>query len=473
MAYKSGIHRGQVVIFPETVDDYIKEDNAVLFIDEYVETLDTSEIKFKYSKTSNTGRPPYNPKDLLKLYLYGYINSIRSSRKLERESHRNLEVIWLLKKLTPDHKTIANFRKDNKEEIPKVFKEFVMLCKKLSLFGGELVSIDGSKFKAVNAKRKNVVKEKAEASIKEIEKQIEQYLKEIDENDKNEQDEKQISKEEIKAKIEEIRNRKERYENLKSKMEETGENQISEVDPDSRLMRNNQKMEVCYNVQTAVDEKNKLIVEYEVTNEVSDLNQLSNMALKSQEVLGAESFDVLADKGYYSSLEIKKCIDNNITPYVSKPESAVNKEIYKTEMFKYNKEEDKYICPGKKELTHKKNGIKRGRKIKIYVTKECKGCALMDQCTKNKNGREIQRWEHEEILEEMRTRMENEPDKYFKRRCLSEHPFGTMKRAMNAGYFLMKGFKKVKAEISLLMLSYNIKRVIKIMGVRKLIDALE
>jgi transposase len=269
MAYKSGIHRGQVVIFPETVDDYIKEDNAVLFIDEYVETLDTSEIKFKYSKTSNTGRPPYNPKDLLKLYLYGYINSIRSSRKLEKESHRNLEVIWLLKKLTPYHKTIANFRKDNKEEIPKVFKEFVMLCKKLSLFGGELVSIDGSKFKAANAKRTNVVKEKAEARIKEIEKQIEQYLKEIDENDKNEQDEKQISKEEIKAKIEEIRKRKERYENLKSKMEETGENQISEVDPDSRLMRNNQKMEVCYNVQTSVDEKNKLIVEYEVTNEVS------------------------------------------------------------------------------------------------------------------------------------------------------------------------------------------------------------
>lgn len=468
MAYKSGIHRGQTILIPETIDEYISEDNPIQFIDAFVDSINTDKIKFKYSYTLSTGRPPYNPKDLLKLYLYGYLNAIRSSRKLEKECYRNLEVMWLLKKLTPDHKTIANFRKDNKEELPKVFKEFTLLCKNLSLFGGELVSIDGSKFKAVNTKRKNVVKEKAIARIAEIERQIKEYMEQIEENDRNEEDQREITKEEIKKKIEEIKNRKKKYEDLKAKMEETGENQVSLTDPDSRIMMNNQKLEVCYNVQTAVDDKNKLIVAYDITNEVSDLCQLGNMAAKTKEVLEKENIDMLADTGYYSSIEIKKCVDLEMTPYVSKPESGSGKGIYKLDRFKYIKEKDAYICPGNHELKYKKTRDKKGKVVRTYATKACKECPLRDQCTNSKSGREIDRWEHEELLEDMKIRMSKEPEKYFKRRCLSEHPFGTIKRTMNAGYLLMKGFEKVRAEISLIMLSYNIKRVMNIIGIRKL-----
>jgi len=468
MPYKSGINREQVTLFPETLDDYIAEDNEVQFIDAFVDHI---EIELKYSKAGETGRPPYNPKDLLKLYLYGYLNAIRSSRKLEKECHRNLEVMWLLKRLTPDHKTIANFRKDNKEEIPKVFREFTLLCKKLSMFGGELVSVDGSKFKAVNSKKQNVVKEKAIARIKEIEKQINEYMKEIEENDKNERKTKTITGEDLKKKIAIIKKRKEKYEALKAKMEETGENQISNVDPDSRLMMNNRRMEVCYNVQTAVDGENKLIIDYEVTNEVSDINQLSNMALKAQDILQTETIEVLADKGYYKSTEIKACIDNGILPYVSKPTASGGKG-YKLEKFEYIKERDIYICPGKKELTYRKQTNKNGKIIRSYQTKDCKNCELRSQCTDNKTGREIQRWEHEELLEEMQKRLMENSEKYFLRRCLSEHPFGTIKRSMNASYLLMKGFQKVKAEISLIMLSYNIKRVLNILGVKKLMEVL-
>lgn len=468
MPYKCGINREQVTLFPEILDDYIAEDNEVQFIDAFVDHL---EIEFKYSKVCQTGRPPYNPKDLLKLYLYGYINAIRSSRKLEKECHRNLEVMWLLKRLIPDHKTIANFRKDNKEEIPKVFKEFTLLCKKLSMFGGELVSVDGSKFKAVNSKKQNVVKEKAAARIREIEQQINEYMKQLEENDKNEEGTKSITKEEIKEKIKIIRRRKEKYEHLKAKMEETGASQISNTDPDSRLMMNNRKMEVCYNVQTVVDGENKLILDYEVTNEVSDINQLSNMAAKAQDILQTDNIEVLADKGYYKSIEIKACIDNGMVPYVSKPTTSGGKG-YKLEKFEHIKEKDIYICPGKQELTYRKQTNKNGKIIRSYQTKNCKSCELRSQCTENKTGREIQRWEHEEILEEMQERLKKNEGKYFLRRCLSEHPFGTIKRAMNAAYLLMKGFEKVRAEISLIMLSYNIKRVMNILGVRKLIEVM-
>jgi transposase len=468
MPYKSGINREQITLFPETIDDYIAEDNEVQFIDAFVENI---EIEFKYSTTNETGRPPYNPKDLLKLYLYGYINGIRSSRKLEKECHRNLEVMWLLKSLKPDHKTIANFRKDNKEEIPKVFKEFTLLCKKLSLFGGELVSVDGSKFKAVNSKKQNVVKEKALARIKEIEKQITEYMKQIEENDKNEEEIKTVTREELKEKIEIIKKRKEKYEHLNAKMEETGESQISNIDPDSRLMMNNRKMEVCYNVQTVVEGENKLILDYEVSNEVSDINQLSNMARKAQDILQTENIEILADKGYYKSAEIKTCIDNGMVPYVSKPTTSGGKG-YKIEKFEYIKREDIYLCPGKQELTYRKQKNKNGRILKTYQTKACKNCEIRSQCTSNKTGREIDRWEHEEILEETQKRLKENPEKYFLRRCLSEHPFGTIKRTMNAAYLLMKGFEKVTAEISLIMLSYNMKRVMKILGIKRLIEVL-
>ena len=472
MSYKSGNDRNQIMLLPEAIGDYISENNPVQVIDAFVENLNKDKFNFKYQKTQSTGRPPFNPFDLLKLFLYGYINSLRSSRKLEKECHRNLEVIWLLKGLKPDHKTIANFRNVNKEELPKVLSEFILLCKGLSLLGGELVSIDGSKFKAVNNRSKNVVKEKAEARIKEIEQQINTYLEQLDENDKKEETMKEPTREEILEKIKVIKARKARYENLKAKMEETGENQISEVDPDSRLMRNNHKMDVCYNVQTAVDEKNKLIIDYEVTNEACDINQLGNMAIKAQKTLGKENIDILADKGYFNTTDIKKCIDAGMSPYVSKPETTGPKNSFKLEEFKYIKEKDVYLCPGNQELIFKKLRKDKKRVTRVYTTGACKNCELRKQCSKNIRGREIYRWEHEEIIEDMENRLKNEPEKYFKRRCLSEHPFGTIKRSMNAGFLLVKGFEKVKAEISIIILSYNLKRVINIMGVKKMREIL-
>ena len=296
-------------------------------------------------------------------------------------------------------------------------------------------------------------------------------MKEIEENDKNEEETKAITKQELQAKIEIISKRKEKYVALKAKMEETGKRQISNTDPDSRRMMNNRKMEVCYNVQTVVDGKNKLILDYKVTNEVSDINQLSNMVTKAQNILQTEKIEVLADKGYYKSTEIKECIDEGMVPYVSKPETSGGKG-YKVEKFEYIKEKDIYICSGKQELTYRKKGNKDGKVIKFYKTKACKNCEIRSQCTNNKTGREIQRWEYEEILEEMKKRLRENVEKYFLRRCLSEHPFGTIKRTMNAAYVLMKGFGKVKAEISTIMLSYNIKRVINIIGVKKLVEIL-
>lgn len=469
MPYKPGLDRDQITLFPEAIEDYIEEDNPIRFIDAFADSL---KIEFRHSKVSETGRPPYNPKDLLKLYLYGYINAIRSSRKLEKECHKNIELMWLLKRLAPDHKTIANFRKDNKEEIPKVFKEFTLLCKKLKLFSGELASIDGSKFKAVNSKKKNIVKAKTEARIKEIEKQISDYLEQIEENDRKEESTKALTKEELLEKIETVKKRKEYYEDLKAKMDETGEKQISIVDPDSRLMMNNRKMEVCYNVQTVVDGENKLIMDYDVTNEVCDINQLSNMATKAQEITESENLEILADKGYYNSSEIKKCVDKGMTLFIARPEASGTKNQYKMEMFKYLKEKDVYICPGKQELTYRTQRNKEGRIIKTYRTDACKQCDLRSHCTQNQTGRIIERWLHEEILEDIRDRLKEKPERYFLRRCLSEHPFGTIKRTMNAAYLLVKGFPKVKAEISLIMLSYNIKRVIKTIGIKKLIEAL-
>jgi transposase len=270
MEYIQGADRRQVVLFPEKIDDYIQEDNPVQFIDAFVDSLDLKELGFKHAELNSMGRPPYNPADLLKLYIYGYLNRVRSSRWLEKECRRNIEVVWLLKKLAPDFKTIADFRKDNRDAIKKIFKEFVFLCKKLDLFGGELVAIDSSRFKAVNSKERNFNEDKLKKKLAEIEEKIDKYFKEIEENDNDEAHFTSPDAEEIREKIDLLKGRKEEYQDLLKKLKESGENQISLTDPDSRKMLNNQKMEICYNVQTTVDDKNKLILDYEVTNDVNE-----------------------------------------------------------------------------------------------------------------------------------------------------------------------------------------------------------
>lgn len=469
MEHIKGLDRKQAILFPEVIDNYIAEENPVRFIDAFVDSLDMKELGFKHAELNPTGRPPYNPADLLKLYVYGYLNRVRSSRFLEKECKKNVEVMWLLKKLTPDFKTISDFRKDNREAIKKLFKEFISLCKKLDLFGGELVAIDSSKFKAVNSKHRNFYESKLKKRLKEIDEKTEKYLKELDENDDAEVDIESPNAKKLKEKIEHLKERKEEHQGMLKKLKETGQAQISLTDPDSRLMLNNQRNEVCYNVQTTVDEKNKLILDYEVTTENDDSNHLSEMSVRAKQILEVDELKVVADANYYDSEEIKKCTDNGITPYIPERNTDVRRYLdpafYKSE-FKYNKEKDVYICPAGNELGFW--GIYEARAERLYRTEECSICEFRSKCTSNKRGRIIVRRKYDDTLDEMRERMKDSIDIIKKRKELAEHPFGTIKRAFNQGYLLLKRLPKVGAEISLTMLAYDVTRVINIVGVKKL-----
>jgi len=473
MSYIEGVARNQLILFPESIDDYIEEDNSVQFIEAFVDSLNLEELGFKYSLPEATGRPPYNPADMLKLYLYGYLNRVRSSRSLEKETHRNIELMWLLKKLTPDFKTIADFRKDNKKAIKKVCQEFTLLCKRLNLFGGELVAIDGSKFKAVNSKKRNFNEAKLKKAIKEIDEKVDGYLAELEDNDKEEAHVSRPDAEDIKTKVMMLKERGRKYRELLTELKDSGETQISLTDADSRAMLNNQKIEVCYNVQTTVDSKHKLIVDHKVTNEATDYGQLSQMSKRAKEILGVEELEVLADKGYYNGEEVKECIDNGIIPYIPKP--AGNKGVspseagYHKDRFRYDADEDIYICPAGSKLFFKGTTRYRGKVMRIYKGEDCLGCCVRDKCIRNGKRRVIYRWEHENILEEMGERVQADKEKVRVRQWLSEHPFGTIKRSFNQGYMLLKGLEKVSAEASLSVLAYNIKRVINIVGLRELI----
>jgi transposase len=473
LSFIKGASRSDVLLFPQAIDDYITADNPVRFIDAFVDGLDLHELGFSRSQPAHTGRPAYDPADLLKLYIYGYINRTRSSRSLERESHRNLELIWLMRKLRPDFKTIADFRKANAEAITKVCREFTLLCKRLELFGGELVAIDGSKFKAQNSKSRNFSDKKLDKAIKEVDKKIQSYLDELDEADEQESEVKTPTAEQLKEKIEGLRKRREKHEQTRQQLAESGQTQISLTDPDSRAMKVSQGTDVCYNVQTVVDSKYKLIVEHEVTNDPTDQAQLSKMAIRAKQRLGVEELEAVADRGYYDGAEVKECQQAGITVYVAHQQTSANHKrgLFTKEDFRYDSRKDCYLCPAGKELRYRREGVELGRHIRYYSTKECRECQIKRQCTRNKRGRRITRWIDEEILERMSERVRANPDKMRKRKELAEHPFGTMKRAMTSGYYLMRGIKKVAAEMSLTVLGYNIKRVINIIGVRKMIEA--
>ncbi len=471
--YIQGRDRHQKTSFPETLDDYIKEDNPVRFIDAYIDQLDLQQLGFQHTILNETGRPPYNPADMLKLYVYGYLNRIRSSRSLEREAGRNLELMWLIARLQPDFKTIADFRKDNLKAIKMVCKDFAMLCKRLELFGSELVAIDGSKFRAVNSKKRNYNEKKLRRALKDIETKIDLYTQELDEEDSKELEQSKPTTEELKEKISQIKERQQKYERILEQLLTSGQSQISLTDPDSRLMPVGQGVEVCYNVQSAVDEKYKLIVVADVTNEVTDQAQLSVMAKEAKAVLGVENLEAVADTGYYDGSEVKSCEQEGINCYIPKANTSANTKLglFGKEQFTYNAEKDCYQCPAGKELTYRYTTIEEGREIRYYSTSACKTCPLKTQCTRNKRNRRITRWVHEEVLERMQKRMAAEPEKYRKRNMMVEHPFGTIKRWMDQGYFLMRGIEKVRAEFSLSVLAYNIKRVITILGIPAMVAA--
>ncbi len=365
MPHIHGADRHEVVLFPPSLDEYITEENPVRFIDAFVDALDLQVLGFKRAVAAATGRPAYHPGDLLKLYLYGYLNRVRSSRLLERETQRNIEVMWLVKKLTPDFKTIADFRKDNLAALRGVAREFTLLCKELELLGGELGAIDGSKFKAVNNRTRNFTAKKIERALREIDGKIEAYLTELDQQDTQEAAW-STPIDDVQAKIEQLRTRRTQYQQYQQELAERGASQLSLTDPDCRSMPVSQGTEVGYNVQIAVDAKHKLIVAHEVTNAVTDHGQLAPMAERAKEVLGSESFAVVTDQGYYDGPQVKACLEQDIMPYIPKPQTSANKKqgLFTKADFRYDRTRDSYWCPGDAELTYRFQTVEHGREVK-------------------------------------------------------------------------------------------------------------
>lgn len=458
----------QYSILPTCYDEMVSEDNPVRVLDAFIDSLDMRQLNFKNAdrQSSTAGRPSYNPKDLLKLYLYGYFNGIRSSRKLAKECERNIEVFWLINELKPDFRTIANFRKDNIKNMKLVFKEFSILCDSLNLIGKEIVAIDGTKFRANNGRRKNYTKGKLKKQIKYYEESIQKYMDVLDKEDLEETDSKiRVSKSELKAKIEEAKKRIKELEEIKEKVEKEGE--ISITDADSKHMKfNNNGIDIAHNVQVSVDNKQHLVVAVDVTSSPADQGQLSNMAIKTKEELEVEEIKALADKGYWNGEELKKCEENKITAIVSSPEEQGNYG-YKKSNFKYNKEEDSYVCPMGKTL------YRTRKKERTYMNaKECKTCPNRDKCTKSKRGRQITVTENEEYLERARDRQLENMDLYKQRQMIVEHVFGTIKRDLGYTYFLLRGNEKVKGESFMHFLIYNIKRVCNIKKIKDIIEAI-
>jgi len=470
MGYIKGEDRNQNILFPESFEDYIADNNPVRIIDEYVEQLDMKQLRFQRAECPDTGRPPYDPKDLLKLYLYGYLNRIRSSRRLEHETIRNIEVIWLLKKLRPDFKTIADFRKDNKKALKAAFRHFVRLCDEWELFGKELIAIDGTKIRACNSKRNNFSAKKLERHIQYIDDKIDTYLQELEHNDTTEEAERKLSAEEVQKRIEELRNRKQKYETYQKELEQTGKNEISTTDADARLMcNNNNNVDVSYNVQTTVDAKHKLIADFKITNKPNDLGELDNMALRAKAIFQAKELEVLADKGYYKAEDLKKCVENHITPYVTKQmySNGTGDRDFYTDRFTYDKERNLYICPAGKELFFARKRITREKGLIGYDYKNydaCQLCQYKERCTKSQKGRSVFRHVDQDVLDTIDLQTELNMDKYKLRQMIIEHVFGTVKRGWEAYYFLTKRKLSVSGEIALSFLAYNFRRAITILG---------
>jgi transposase len=471
MPHIHGASREQVLLFPPSLDEYITDDNPVRFIDTFVDQLDLQELGFRRALASPLGRPAYHPADLLKLYIYGYLNRLRSSRLLEREARRNLELMWLLKKLTPDFKTIADFRKDNLLPLQQVCRAFTLLCKELDLFGGELVAVDGSKFKAVNNRKRNFTTEKLKKALEHIDAKIAEYLQALDTADSQTPTRPDLTAAQLQQRIAQIHKRKQHYQEVQQRLVASGESQISLTDPDSRSMPIAQGVDVCYNVEMVVDKKHKLIVTHEVTSAVTDKEQLAPMAKAAKQVLEVEDLDAVADKGFYNGEQVKECGGADIQAYIPQPHTSrnQNKGLFTKDDFRYDKERDSYWCPQGEELTFRFETEEKGRPTRYYATAACGSCPIKAQCTENKGGRRITRWADEQLLEAMAERVRAHPEIMKVRKELIEHVFGTMKRSMDQGYFLLRTRKKVAAEMSLTVLAYNLKRVIAIMGVKALI----
>ncbi len=470
-----GENRFQSTLFPESLEDYIAEDNAIRIVDAFVNKLDLKELGFEGAEPSETGRPGYQPAVMLKIYIYGYLNRIHSSRRLERESHRNVELIWLTGRLMPCFKSIAAFRKDNRQAIRRVCLEFVGVCRELQLFSATLVAIDGSKFKAINSRDKNFTRKSVKLRIKKTKANIDRYLAKLDAVDKEEPEITEATATELKQKIASMEAKMDELKGYEAEVEAHPDKQVSVTDPDSRaMMKAGGGSTVGYNVQTAVDSKHHLIAAHEVTNASSDRSQLSSMAGKASEALGAKDLMVLADPGYYKGEEIVECYESGITALVPKVDTSGKrgKGQYTRADFIYDAKKDEYVCPAKARMRYRFTTEDKGKKLRVYWTNQCGSCALKSQCTSSKE-RRIKRWEKEPILEKADVLLKKNPDAMRQRKRLVEHPYGTIKHWMGSTHFLMKRLPNVQAEMSLHVLAYNMRRAINILGTEKIIQQLQ
>ena len=548
MPYISGQPRKQKTMLPDCIDDIISQDNPVRVIDAFINEMDMNELEFIRSAPKDTGRPGYDPRDILKLYIYGYFNNIRSSRKLMAECGRNIEVFFLLNRLTPDFRTISDFRKDNKGSIKLVFRSFADVCKKLNLYEKQLIAIDGTKIKAVNSKMNSYNKKTLAERIQRIDANISRYLTQLDMNDESEEDDREYTEEEIKGFIEKLKQRREKYVGFTNTLNKTGETQILTTDPEARVMHSKDGYHCSYNVQTAVDGGSHLIAEYEVTNNCTDQGLLNTVAQKAKKTLETSTIEVVADKGYDSRQDILKCLYNGTVPQVAlkydKTERLYNLEYKESKISEETKSSTKtedikkcleagvlpdcfedtvvsvevqehnqlscfilnadttVTCP----MGNILNRIKMRGKNTVYANKDaCRQCP--NRCTGSQSYKTVSfgpntkyvpvkmygnpRYELQKIPKDIKQntpynslhrkdhpkkkvvlRIIKDKKKMKERMCLSEHPFGTVKRHQGAYYLLCKGKEKAGAEMGLSFLVYNMKRAINMVGTEKLIEAM-
>jgi len=480
MGYQRGESRDQISFLPDSLEDYVSSNAVVRFIDRFVESLNLRELGFNRTQLASTGRPPYSPGCLLRLFIYGYLYQHRSSRQLARQTRCNVELMWLLEKLTPEFKTISDFRKDNGEAIGRVVGQFRKFSRELGLYGAEMVAVDGSFFKASNGKDQVLSQKKLDKELERIEKQVEEYLEEMDRNDALEEDEVELTAEELEEKIrqmEEMQKRRRENREQHQSLIESDEKYRCLTDEDARLLRKNGKSMIGYNVQIAVDDKHHLIAGHDVTVDGNDAKQLSRMAQQAKENLSAEKLDAVADSGYHSRVELENCEKEKITPYVATRDTSSSKAQgrYGKEDFIYDAQEDVYRCPAGEELSFVgKFKSKTGLVMHRYRARQCTDCRLRSQCIKPETAfKQQDRWEHEHLVEENTARVAAHPEMMSRRKALAEHPFGSFKHWMGAQHFLTRRKPNVRTEMDLTVLSYNIKRAINVLGVEYLIEALD
>ena len=462
-----GESRTQSTLLPECLDDYISEENPVRVVDAYVEHLDLGALGFDGVVPAMTGRPSYHPAVLLKLYIYGYLNRIQSSRRLEREAQRNVELMWLSERLTPDFKTIADFRRDNGKAIRNVCRQFIVLCRQLDLFAESIIAIDGSKFKAVNNRDRNFTSAKLNARMAQIEESIDRYLEAMNTSDRTQSETAGPQAVRLNDKIAKLKQQMRELQAMEMRLISEPGGQVSLTDPDARSMATSGRGTgvVGYNVQTAVDSKHHLIVAHEVTNVGHDRAALATMADQAREATGRTSLTVVADRGYFDGEEIRACELGGITTYIPKPQTSGAKAEgrFGKPDFVYIAEDDEYRCPAGQRAIHRFSREEKGVDIRIYWSSACPRCPIKAQCTPS-NYRRIRRWEHEAVLEAMQRRLDHHPEMMGVRRQTVEHPFGTLKHWMGSAHFLTRTLKRVSTEMSLHVLAYNLKRLMRILG---------